>query len=376
MIVSRIVKETTDIPRVMVDLGDLDFLDPTEVVRLINSASVVLGTTGWGNTPYPPYAAPPPYDPTPLLLRSYTMDASNRVLIVFVEFGTPGNVYTCQFVLTGTSSRTFTIEIIVQISGAPPQQGFVPLPVTPPGAVWALPLVGGTMQGPLYLYEDPVYPTEAATKEYVDSIVGTAGGPFLKLSGGTMTGQLVLAADPVNVMEPVTLQYGTANYLSRYGGVMLGDLYLYQDPTAPLMAATKEYVDAHTFDQAIADTRYLQLTGGTMQGMLTLAADPTANMQAATKQYVDAHAGGVTGNFLPLAGGTLTGPLLLAADPTAALGAATKQYVDAHTGVTVADVPPANPVNGQLWFDSVGAQLYVYYTDPNSSAWIIAVSGG
>ena len=42
--------------------------------------------------------------------------------------------------------------------------------------------------------------------------------------------------------------------------------------------------------------------------------------------------------------------------------------------VTVSDTPPTNPQNGQLWFDSVGGQLYVFYNDGNSSQWVIAVN--
>ena len=64
---------------------------------------------------------------------------------------------------------------------------------------------------------------------------------------------------------------------------------------------------------------------------------------------------------LPLIGGTMTGAITLAADPVAVLQAATKQYVDARPAVaTVADVAPASPVNGRLWFDSVSSRLYLY----------------
>jgi len=42
--------------------------------------------------------------------------------------------------------------------------------------------------------------------------------------------------------------------------------------------------------------------------------------------------------------------------------------------VTVSDTLPTNPQNGQLWFDSVGGQLYVFYNDGNSSQWVIAVN--
>jgi hypothetical protein len=85
------------------------------------------------------------------------------------------------------------------------------------------------------------------------------------------------------------------------------------------------------------------------------------------------------GAYLPLVGGTLTGALDLAADPTVALGAATKQYVDAHTpaggaSITVSDTAPASPASGALWWDSVGGQLYLWYTDPNSSQWVATSS--
>ena len=43
-------------------------------------------------------------------------------------------------------------------------------------------------------------------------------------------------------------------------------------------------------------------------------------------------------------------------------------------GVTVSDTPPANPLVGQEWFDSVSGQLYVWYDDGNSSQWVIAVN--
>lgn len=44
--------------------------------------------------------------------------------------------------------------------------------------------------------------------------------------------------------------------------------------------------------------------------------------------------------------------------------------------VFVGDVPPAAPDIGALWFDSVGAQLYVWFQDANSSQWVVAVNPG
>lgn len=40
--------------------------------------------------------------------------------------------------------------------------------------------------------------------------------------------------------------------------------------------------------------------------------------------------------------------------------------------VIVSDTAPASPTAGQLWFDSVGASLYLWYADPTSSQWVVA----
>jgi hypothetical protein len=44
--------------------------------------------------------------------------------------------------------------------------------------------------------------------------------------------------------------------------------------------------------------------------------------------------------------------------------------------VTISDIAPSAPQAGQLWFDSVGGQLYVWYNDGNTSQWVIAVNQG
>lgn len=41
---------------------------------------------------------------------------------------------------------------------------------------------------------------------------------------------------------------------------------------------------------------------------------------------------------------------------------------------TVSDTAPASPVQGDLWWDSTSAQLYIYYVDGTSSQWVIAVA--
>ena len=42
--------------------------------------------------------------------------------------------------------------------------------------------------------------------------------------------------------------------------------------------------------------------------------------------------------------------------------------------VTISDTAPASPAVGNLWWDSVGGQLYIYYNDGTSSQWVLAVT--
>jgi len=126
---------------------------------------------------------------------------------------------------------------------------------------------------------------QAATKQYIDTQVGTA----LPKSGGTVTGVLNVSGDPATALQ----------------------------------VATKRYVDGQV-------ATALPLSGGNLSGPLTLAADPNSELQSATKRYVDSQLAGA----LSPAGGVLTGPLTLAANPTSGLQAATKQYVDNNPGAT------------------------------------------
>jgi hypothetical protein len=79
-----------------------------------------------------------------------------------------------------------------------------------------------------------------------------------------------------------------AGGLPAGGGTMTGPLILAADPQVPMAAVTKQYVDAHTFDQTSADARYVNTAGDAMTGLLTLSGPPTADLHAATKGYIDA----------------------------------------------------------------------------------------
>jgi len=42
------------------------------------------------------------------------------------------------------------------------------------------------------------------------------------------------------------------------------------------------------------------------------------------------------------------------------------------SAIAIGSVPPSSPVTGQLWWDNIGGQLYIYYNDGNSSQWVPA----
>lgn len=70
-------------------------------------------------------------------------------------------------------------------------------------------------------------------------------------------------------------------------------------------------------------------------------------------------------NGLVVALGGSFGGTVTVAEPTLSTHAATKQYVDSIAGtpaIPVSEEAPPSPVNGSLWYDTVTARLYIYYS--------------
>ncbi len=44
--------------------------------------------------------------------------------------------------------------------------------------------------------------------------------------------------------------------------------------------------------------------------------------------------------------------------------------------ISISDTPPANSKAGDFWFDSVGTQLYIQYSDGNSLQWVVVANTG
>jgi hypothetical protein len=46
------------------------------------------------------------------------------------------------------------------------------------------------------------------------------------------------------------------------------------------------------------------------------------------------------------------------------------------SNVIISDTPPANPVAGQLWWDSTVGQFFIWFVDPNGGQWVVASQQG
>jgi hypothetical protein len=99
---------------------------------------------------------------------------------------------------------------------------------------------------------------------------------------------------------------------------------------------------------------------------------------------------GSSSGYLPLVGGVLTGPVgttstIAIPAPSDFLlgggvngnalvtnGANVLSWENILSGASISDTPPVSPTVGQLWWDSVGGQLYVWFNDGTSTQWVIA----
>lgn len=223
-----------------------------------------------------------------------------------------------------------------------------------------LPLSGGTMIGPITLPGDPTVGLHAASKQYVDNLVGASSydsNTFLADLNTTSITEL-LDVDTSNTIPGQILAWDGSNWTpvdqTQDTDTFVTDV-VFSNATGDLTVTLSDSTAITTS----LENRYVPYSGGIMSGFLTQFADPVLGRHTATKDYVDNSIAAITdvringisfdsntgvltasssdsnvyitpldGRYVELDGDTMTGMLTLSADPTANLHAATKQYVD------------------------------------------------
>lgn len=150
--------------------------------------------------------------------------------------------------------------------------------------------------------------------------------------------------------EITALQNATATSAPLNSPVFTGD------PQAPTPAPTDN-------DQSIATTAFVKAQGYlTGNQTITISGDNTGSGTTAIATTTTGLQGRPLAATAPSLNQVLqwNGSTWLPATVAAGGGAS----------VTISDTAPASPHPGDLWWDSVGGQLYVYYQDPNTSQWV------
>lgn len=269
--------------------------------------------------------------------------------------------------------------------------GIPEVPPVPVGQIWArqtaqwvpisltgdsLPIIGGTMQGPINM-----------SGNAITGLPAVPTGPSAATSMQWVLNQLAATSLYQGVYNAITnvpdlTQPGThqnaftwiCNTAAPSGTVVtaaipgLQGTTLFVGDTIIFSAFTGQFQSIHAGGLTLpeADARYLQLTGGQLEGPLLLNEAPTQPMEAATMAWVESlisSAGipeapndgqnylrdGATASWrpgLPVAGGAMTGPLLLAAAATQQLQAVTLSQISALTGAQPWGYVFAGPVSG------------------------------
>jgi hypothetical protein len=182
-----------------------------------------------------------------------------------------------------------------------------------------------------------------------------------------------------------------ANVVPLAGGVMTGLLTLNADPTTGLGASTKQYVDkgfagAGVIGCNAVGTNAIALTPHTAVYAPTAYTDTaplfTWVQTLTTNGAVTINISGLGArnaykpNGTPVGANDLIGGQIYQALYYSGLNVGAGGfivYAAAATGrVTISDTAPASPAVGDLWWDSIGALLYIYFQDPTSTQWVNA----
>jgi hypothetical protein len=255
------------------------------------------------------------------------------------------------------------------------------------------------------------YLSSGSSWNWLNYFANNAETRYLKLAGGTLTGQLK-ADDSTSVAAPVIAFDGDTNTGVAHTGA--DELALVTGGTSRLTIDSSGAVAiAGALTKGGNNVVTVGDTGTVTSTMLLdgtiLNADINASAAiAGTKISPDFGSQNVTttGNVTVNAQGDLRfgdadssnwvafqGPATVSSNVTWTLpsadgtanqvlstnGSGTLSWATAAASgatVTTSDTAPSTPVDGDLWYDSVGGRLYVYYQDPNGSQWVDAAPQG
>lgn len=238
--------------------------------------------------------------------------------------------------------------------------------------------------------------TQLATTAFVAQAVGDiviAAGPSSVLAGAGLIGGGSTGTVTLALSSPVAITNGgTAATAAPQAVTNLGAVHLSGDTMTGDLAIVPGDGGAARF---AVDAGWTQLTlSGAPGRLLGFGSDATGDgfvWSNTGDLFLESDGGAVIirGSSADIATFAQTGIALLAA-PTApnpspsedSTRLATTAWVKDLFGtiggggasVTISDTAPVGAVPGDLWFDSVGAQLYIWYDDGTSAQWVSANS--
>jgi hypothetical protein len=257
-------------------------------------------------------------------------------------------------------------------------------------------VVEGNGTGPVTLKSGAADRLVVNSTQVTAGFLGTASAPAYSFIADPNTGIYSPGANEIALTTDGTQRLvidSTGNVtLKAQGDLRLADSdsshYVgFQAPATVLANLTWTLPDADgTNGQALSTdgsgvlgwSSYLPIGGGALTGDLTLNAQSDLRFADADSSNWVAFQGPATVSSnvtwtLPAADGT-TGQVL------STNGSGTLSWATGGTGggasVTTSDTAPSTPADGDLWYDSVGGRLYVYYDDGNTNQWVDAAPQG
>jgi cold shock CspA family protein len=218
---------------------------------------------------------------------------------------------------------------------------------------------GDTMTGDLTLPNDPTEALHAATKQYVDNLE--------TLEPGGTTGQVLAKASDTDFdVEWVDVS-------TELGGLSDVDLYDVQDGDAIVYdAATGNWIPGEAGGKfTVSETSPEAPENGDTWFDSSTGKAYIYYSDGDSSQWVEIGNPGGFGSLSVLSDVDLTG---LVDGNSLVYDAATSTWIPGEGGggssFTVSETAPAEPEQGDVWFNSTSGKTYIYYSDYDTDQWV------